>query len=189
MERKGSRTKSRHGHPPDRGGASACLGLARETKGKTANNTITATTSHQVPSSGRLHSQSCWYRGNREQRRQNAWPSLPAESVCRQLLLYGSPYLCHGGRDSGHDCGTKQPSKRAREAAVADILVPQGTMSTRAASAPRPPQATDSSGTGAIHRTEVLDAPSGSKERGGSEAEDKCYHRILPTPLREGTDP
>ena len=101
-------------------------------------------------------------------------PSLPAESVCRQLLLYGSPYLCHGGRDSGHDCGTKQPSKRAGEAAIADILVPQGTMSTRAASAPRPPQATDGSGTGTTHRTEVRDAPSGSKERGGSETEDKC---------------
>ena len=51
---------------------------------------------------------------------------------------------------------------------------PSRTMSTRAASAPRPPQATDGSGTGATHRTVVLDAPSGSKEQGGSETEDAC---------------
>ena len=36
MDRKGSRTKNRYGHPPDRGEASAGVGLARETKGEAA---------------------------------------------------------------------------------------------------------------------------------------------------------
>ena len=29
--------------------------------------------------------------------RQNTWPCVPAESVRRQLLLYGSPWFCHDG--------------------------------------------------------------------------------------------
>ena len=39
---------------------------------------------------------------------------------------------------------------------------PSGTVPTRTASAPRPPQATGGSGTGATHDTVVLDTPSGT---------------------------
>ena len=39
---------------------------------------------------------------------------------------------------------------------------PSGTVPTRTASAPRPPQATGGSGTGATHHTVVLDTPSGT---------------------------
>ena len=51
---------------------------------------------------------------------------------------------------------------------------PPRTMPTRSASATRPPQTTDDSGTGVTHRTVVLDAPSGSKGQGGSETDDGC---------------
>ena len=45
------------------------------------------------------------------------------------------------------------------------------TMTTRTASAPRPPKATDASGTGATHGTLVSDAPGGSKEQRESETD------------------
>ena len=56
--------------------------------------TITATTSHQVPSSATSLPE-LLVQGQPRTRRQNAWPSVPAESVYRQLLLYGNPWLCH----------------------------------------------------------------------------------------------
>ena len=94
------------------------------------------------------------------------------------------------GPDVGMD-DKSQPAVGQKQAAVAEQYLdyldslsqsgshsrhhgPSGTVSTRTASAPRPPQATGGSGTGATHRTVVLDAPSGSKERGGSETENEC---------------
>ena len=65
------------------------MGLARETRGKAANNSSTATTSHQVSSSARLHSQSCWHMGNREQRRQSALPR-----PCVVIPLRGARGIC-----------------------------------------------------------------------------------------------
>ena len=50
-----------------------------------------------------------------------------------------------------------------------------GTISTRASSAPRPPQGTtDGAGTEAAQRTEALDVPSGSKEQQRSETDNEC---------------
>ena len=43
------------------------------------------------------HSQRWWHMGNREQRKHDDRPTLPAEAMCRQPLLYESPCLCHGG--------------------------------------------------------------------------------------------
>ena len=51
---------------------------------------------------------------------------------------------------------------------------PAKTLPTEASASPRPPQATSGSGTGAAHRTVVLEAPSGSKEQEGSEIDDEC---------------
>ena len=103
-----------HGHPPDHDGASARLGLARGTRGKAANNSSTATTSHQVPSAARLHSQSCGHMGSREHRRQNALPNLPAESVCRHSCSAGAHVCAMVARDNGHVCGTKHPACKHR---------------------------------------------------------------------------
>ena len=50
-----------------------------------------------------------------------------------------------------------------------------GTISTRASSAPRPPQGTtDGAGTEAAQRTEALDVPSGSEEHQESETDNEC---------------
>ena len=113
-----------HGHPPGHDGACARLALARETRGKAANSSSTATTSHQVPSAARLHSQSCGHMGSREHRRQNALPNLPAESVCRHSCSVGAHVCAMVARDNDHAWaqsiqpastgGTRrQPSKRA----------------------------------------------------------------------------
>ena len=165
-------------------------------------------------------------------------PSLPAESVYRQLLLCGSPCCAMVDRASGHVCGTKPPACKHRwdkKAAENDasqtydyVQTPLGgTMNyhartkrftaslprdralailkeideakrkmwtervqgPKAASPPRPPRATDSSGTGAKHRTVLLNAPGGSKEQGGSETDDECLPPRFADTLAERNRP
>ena len=96
-----SRRMMWHGHPADHGGVGARLGMARETRGEAANNTITATTSHQAPQSGRLHSQTWWHMGNREQMRQGAWPSSPANQCADSSCSMGARVCAMVAHDGG----------------------------------------------------------------------------------------
>ena len=59
------------------------------------------------------------------------------------------------------------------------------TVPTKTAPAPRPPQATDSLGTGATYCTVVPDAPSDSKSWEGRRPTMCAYPRILPTSCRK----
>ena len=90
-----SRSMMWHGRPADHGGVGARLGMTRGTRGEAANSTITP------PLATKPHSQAdslpdLLAHGQQRTQEAESLAKLTSKSVCRQLLLHGSPGLCHG---------------------------------------------------------------------------------------------
>ena len=123
VDRRGSRTKSRHGHPADHDGASARLGLARETRGRqptTPSMPPPATRSHlQVDSTPRdVGTWAAENRGGRMlgqayQQTQCAGNPCSTKAHARAMVVHGSGHAAAWSVQ--HACISGTEGSRARE--------------------------------------------------------------------------
>ena len=94
-----SRSMMWHDRPADHGGVGARLGMTRGASGEAANSTITPPLA-TAPQSGRLTPRLLAHGQQRTQEAENL-AKLTSKSVCRQLLLHGSPGCAMVAHDGG----------------------------------------------------------------------------------------
>ena len=120
-------------------------------------------------------------RGTKHPACKHRWGKKAAESDALQTYDYVQAPL--GGTTNYHARTKRFTASLPRDRAIAILketdearrkMWTERVQGPKAAAPPRPPRATDGSGTGATQRTVLLDTSGGSEEQGGSETDDEC---------------
>ena len=120
-------------------------------------------------------------RGTKHPACKHRWGKKAAESDALQTYDYVQAPL--GGTTNYHARMKRFAASLPRDRALAILretdearrkMWSERVQGPKAAAPPRPPRATDGSGTGATQRTVLLDTSGGSEEQGGSETDDEC---------------